>query len=49
MNKDDVKGAGNKAKGSVKETVGKATGDHALHGEGLLTRRKALHNRLSGP
>ena len=48
MNKDDVKGAGNKAKGSVKETVGKATGDHALHGEGLLDKAKGAAQSAVG-
>jgi len=38
MSTDNLKGTGNQIKGSVKETAGKATGDHALEGEGLLDK-----------
>jgi len=48
MNKDDVKGAGNKMKGSVKESAGKATGDHALEGEGLLDKAKGAAQSAVG-
>jgi len=34
MDKDRIKGAANQAKGAIKETVGKATGDAKLEGEG---------------
>ena len=34
MNKDQVKGSLEKAKGSVKETVGKAVGNEKLQAEG---------------
>jgi uncharacterized protein YjbJ (UPF0337 family) len=34
IDKDRIQGAANQAKGSVKETVGKATGDAKLEGEG---------------
>jgi uncharacterized protein YjbJ (UPF0337 family) len=34
MNKDRVQGSAEQAKGKVKETVGKATGDAKLQGEG---------------
>ena len=34
MDKDRIKGAGNQAKGSLKEAAGKAMGDSKLEGEG---------------
>jgi uncharacterized protein YjbJ (UPF0337 family) len=34
VDKDRVEGAANQAKGSVKETAGKLTGDAKLEGEG---------------
>ncbi|WP_309083512.1 CsbD family protein [Chelativorans sp.] len=34
MHKDEAKGSAKKVRGSVKETVGKATGDEKLRGEG---------------
>ncbi len=34
MNKDRIEGSAEEAKGKIKETVGKATGDAKLQGEG---------------
>jgi uncharacterized protein YjbJ (UPF0337 family) len=34
MHKDEVKGTAKKARGSVKDTVGKATGDDKMRAEG---------------
>lgn len=34
MDKDRIKGAANQAKGSIKETAGKVTGDSKLEAEG---------------
>jgi len=34
MNKDRIEGSFDRAKGKVKETIGKATGDAKLQGEG---------------
>jgi uncharacterized protein YjbJ (UPF0337 family) len=34
MNKDRIEGSTEQAKGKIKETVGKATGDAKLQGEG---------------
>lgn len=34
MDKDRIEGAAKKAKGSIKEGIGKATGDAKLQGEG---------------
>jgi uncharacterized protein YjbJ (UPF0337 family) len=38
MDKDRINGAANQAKGAVKETVGKATGDAKLQTEGLADK-----------
>jgi uncharacterized protein YjbJ (UPF0337 family) len=38
MNKDQVKGRVEQAKGSVKETAGKALGDRELQGEGKVDK-----------
>lgn len=35
MHKDTVKGAAKDAKGSIKEAVGKATGDERMEAEGV--------------
>lgn len=40
MHKDEIKGAGNKAKGAVKEAVGKATDNRKLEAEGKLDKAK---------
>ena len=40
MHKDEVKGAGNKAKGAVKEAAGKATGNRKLEAEGKADKAK---------
>ena len=34
MNKDRIEGSAEQAKGKIKETVGKVTGDSKLQGEG---------------
>ena len=38
---DKVRNAAEKAKGSVKETAGKVTGDRSLESEGKLDKSKA--------
>lgn len=40
MHKDEVKGAGNKAKGAVKEAAGKAAGNRKLEAEGKADKAK---------
>jgi uncharacterized protein YjbJ (UPF0337 family) len=40
MDKDRIEGAANQAKGAVKETVGKVTGDKKLQIEGTLDKAK---------
>jgi len=45
MNKEHVKGAADKAKGAVKEAVGKAVGNDRLRAEGEIDKAKGeLHN-----
>ncbi len=40
MDKDRIKGSMDQAKGSVKETIGKVTGDTKLQGEGAADKLK---------
>ena len=48
MNKEHVKGAAEKAKGAVKETVGKAVGSERLREEGEIDKAKGdLHKTAS--
>ena len=45
MDKEHVKGAADKAKGAIKDTAGKMTGDKKLQSEGKLDKAKGeLHN-----
>ena len=49
MDKDRVAGAANQAKGAVKETVGKATGDAKLQAEGAADKLKGkVQNAVGG-
>jgi uncharacterized protein YjbJ (UPF0337 family) len=38
MNREHVKGAADKVKGAVKDTVGKVTGDKKMEAEGKLDK-----------
>jgi len=40
MDKDRISGAADQAKGSIKETAGKVTGDSKLQAEGTLDKAK---------
>jgi len=45
MDREHVKGAADKAKGTIKETAGKVTGDNELESEGKLDKAKGdVHN-----
>jgi uncharacterized protein YjbJ (UPF0337 family) len=45
MDKEHIKGAADKAKGAIKDTAGKVTGDKELQAEGKLDKAKgAAHN-----
>jgi uncharacterized protein YjbJ (UPF0337 family) len=48
MDKEHVKGAYDKAKGAVKETVGKVTGDKKRQAEGKLDKAKGEAHRVAG-
>jgi uncharacterized protein YjbJ (UPF0337 family) len=45
VDREHVKGAADKAKGTIKETAGKVTGDKELESEGKLDNAKGdVHN-----
>jgi uncharacterized protein YjbJ (UPF0337 family) len=47
MDKEHVKGAADKAKGAIKDTAGKVTGDKELQSEGKTDQAKgAAHNAV---
>lgn len=49
MDKDRIKGAADKAKGSLKEAAGKVTGDAKLQAEGKADKAKgAVRNAVGG-
>ncbi len=49
MDKDRIDGAANQAKGAVKETAGKITGDTKLQTEGTLDKAKGkIESAVSG-
>ena len=49
MNKDRIAGAAKEAKGSIKETVGKAIGDSKLEAEGKADKVEGkIQNAIGG-
>ena len=48
MDKEHIKGAADKAKGAVKDTVGKMTGDTKMRAEGKLIRRRVQRTTSLG-
>jgi uncharacterized protein YjbJ (UPF0337 family) len=47
MDREHVKGAADKAKGTIKETAGKLTGDKELQSEGQVDKAKGdVHNAV---
>ncbi len=49
MDKDRIEGAGDKAKGGMKEAAGKLTGDAKLQAEGKLDKAKgSMKNAIGG-
>jgi uncharacterized protein YjbJ (UPF0337 family) len=47
MDREHVKGAADKAKGTIKETAGKLTGDKELQSEGQIDKAKGdVHNAV---
>ena len=48
MHKDEIKGAGNDAKGKIKEAAGKALGDERLQAEGAGDQAKGNLQKAAG-
>jgi uncharacterized protein YjbJ (UPF0337 family) len=48
MDREHVKGAVDKAKGAVKETVGKVTGDTKTEAEGKFDKAKGSAHNVAG-
>jgi uncharacterized protein YjbJ (UPF0337 family) len=48
MDKEHLKGASDKVKGAVKDTVGKATGDTKMQAEGKLDKAKGSAHNVAG-
>jgi uncharacterized protein YjbJ (UPF0337 family) len=48
MDREHVKGAADKAKGTVKDTVGKMTGDTKMRAEGKLDKAKGAAHNVAG-
>ena len=48
MDKEHVKGAADKAKGAIKDTAGKVTGDKELQAEGKMDKAKGSAHNAAG-
>ena len=48
MDEEHIKGAADKVKGAVKDTVGKATGDTKMQAEGKLDKAKGAAHNVAG-
>jgi uncharacterized protein YjbJ (UPF0337 family) len=48
MDKEHVKGTADKAKGAIKDTAGKATGDKELQSEGKMDKAKGDARKAMG-
>jgi uncharacterized protein YjbJ (UPF0337 family) len=48
MDREHIKGATEKAKGAIKDTVGKLTGDERLRAEGKLDKAKGTAHKVAG-
>jgi uncharacterized protein YjbJ (UPF0337 family) len=48
MDKEHIKGAADKAKGAVKDTVGKMTGDTKMQAEGKVDKTKGTARKVAG-
>jgi uncharacterized protein YjbJ (UPF0337 family) len=47
MDREHIKGAADKAKGAIKDTAGKLTGDKKLQSEGKLDKAKGSARNLA--
>lgn len=48
MDREHVKGTADKAKGAIKDTAGKLTGDKKLESEGKLDKAKGSAHKVAG-
>jgi uncharacterized protein YjbJ (UPF0337 family) len=48
MDKEHVKGTADKAKGAIKDTAGKMTGDKELQSEGKMDKAKGAAHKAAG-
>ena len=48
MDKEHVKGAGDKTKGAIKDAAGKVTGDKELQAEGKIDMAKGSAHNVAG-
>ena len=48
MDREHVKGAADKAKGTIKDTAGKVTGDKELQTEGKMDKAKGSAHNVAG-
>jgi uncharacterized protein YjbJ (UPF0337 family) len=48
MDKEHIKGAADKAKGTIKDAAGKLTGDKKLQAEGKLDKAKGAAHNVGG-
>ncbi len=48
MDREHIKGAADKAKGAIKDTAGKITGDKKLQTEGKVDKAKGSAHNLAG-
>ena len=48
MDREHVKGAADKAKGAIKDTAGKMTGDTKMQAEGKLDKAKGAARKVVG-
>jgi uncharacterized protein YjbJ (UPF0337 family) len=48
MDREHIKGAADKAKGAIKDTAGKITGDKKLQTEGKIDKAKGSAHNLAG-
>jgi uncharacterized protein YjbJ (UPF0337 family) len=48
MDREHIKGTAEKAKGAIKDTAGKVTGDKKLQTEGKLDKAKGSAHNVSG-
>ncbi len=48
MDREHIKGPADKAKGAIKDTAGKITGDKSLQSEGKIDKAKGSAHKVAG-